>query len=166
MLVEEAEKRTSIRWRQVTAWPATNAPLIVVGLKSALPHFAEPLAEGLPSAPGNAAEGYRLCIRKAEKNPAVLILGNDERGVLFGVGNLLRDLRMERGRVDMRDDLDISTAPTYPLRGHQLGYRPKCNSYDAWDLPAWEQYFRDLAVFGCNAVELIPPRGNEQRSAD
>jgi len=87
----------------------------------------------------------------------VVILGNDERGVLFGVGNLLRELRMERGSVSLRDDLDLATAPKYPLRGHQLGYRPKCNSYDAWDLPIWEQYFRDLAVFGCNAIELIPP---------
>src|SRR5437660_8693062 len=25
----------------------------------------------------------------------------------------------------------------------------------------WEQYVRDLAVFGCNAVELIPPRSDD-----
>ena len=25
----------------------------------------------------------------------------------------------------------------------------------------WEQYIRDLAVFGCNAVELIPPRSDD-----
>src|SRR6516225_11326842 len=24
-----------------------------------------------------------------------------------------------------------------------------------------EQYFRDLAVFGCNAIELIPPRSDD-----
>jgi hypothetical protein len=28
-------------------------------------------------------------------------------------------------------------------------------------LPVWERYFRDLAVFGCNAVELIPPRTDD-----
>jgi hypothetical protein len=161
MLVEEAEKRTSIRWPQMTTWPTTNVPVIAVGLKSALREITGPHAEGLQSPPANAAEGYRLCVRKAEKNPAVAILGNDERGVLFGVGNLLRALQMERGSVNLRDDLDITTAPKYPLRGHQLGYRPKCNSYDAWDLPVWEQYFRDLAVFGCNAIELIPPRSDD-----
>ena len=37
---------------------------------------------------------------------------------------------------------------TYPLRGHQLGYRPKTNSYDAWTPAMWEQYVRDLVVFG------------------
>ena len=162
MLVEEAEKRTGIHWLQMTAWPATNVPVIAVGLKAALREFTGPHAEGLRSPPTpNATEGYRLCVRKAETNPAVVILGNDERGVLFGVGNLLRELRMERGNVSLRDDVDFTTAPKYPLRGHQLGYRPKCNSYDAWDLPVWEQYFRDLAVFGCNTVELIPPRSDD-----
>ena len=162
MLVEEAEKRTRIHWPQLTAWPTTNVPVIAVGLKSALRELAGPHAEGLQSAPAaSAAEGYRLCVRKAEKNSAVVVLGNDERGVLFGIGNLLRELNMEPGSVSVRDDLDLSTAPKYPLRGHQLGYRPKCNSYDAWDLPTWEQYFRDLAVFGCNAIELIPPRSDD-----
>ena len=47
------------------------------------------------------------------------------------------------------------------LRGHQLGYRPKTNSYDGWDVPMWEQYIRDLAVFGTNAIELIPPRSDD-----
>ena len=51
----------------------------------------------------------------------------------------------------------MSPGPVYPLRGHQLGYRPKTNSYDAWTVEMWEQYYRDLVVFGTNAVELIPP---------
>ena len=47
------------------------------------------------------------------------------------------------------------------LRGHQLGYRPKTNAYDAWDVALWEQYIRDLAIFGANAIELIPPRSDD-----
>lgn len=50
------------------------------------------------------------------------------------------------------------------FRGHQLGYRPKTNSYDGWDLQQWEQYIRDLAVFGANSVELIPPRSDDADS--
>jgi hypothetical protein len=42
-----------------------------------------------------------------------------------------------------------------------LGYRPKTNSYDAWNVPMWESYIRDLAVFGANAIELIPPRSDD-----
>ena len=44
------------------------------------------------------------------------------------------------------------------MRGHQTSYRPKTNSYDAWTVDMWEQYIRDLAVFGANSYELIPPR--------
>src|SRR5207244_10925363 len=93
--------------------------------------------------------------------PAVFVVGNDARGVLFGVGRLLRELHMTRGKVTLAGPLEITSAPKYPLRGHQLGYRPKTNSYDAWDLPQWEQYIRDLAVFGANTVELIPPRSDD-----
>ena len=57
--------------------------------------------------------------------------------------------------------LNLASAPKYPLRGHQLGYRPKTNSYDAWDLPQWERYIRELALFGTNAIELIPPRSDD-----
>src|SRR5207248_9716171 len=91
----------------------------------------------------------------------VAVLGSDVRGVLFGVGRLLRSLRMSRDRILCPAEMDIATAPAYPLRGHQLGYRPKTNAYDAWSVPMWEQYYRDLAVFGCNAVELIPPRSDD-----
>jgi hypothetical protein len=91
----------------------------------------------------------------------VFVIGNDSRGVLFGVGRLLRELRLRRGKIFLTSELNIATAPKYPLRGHQLGYRPKTNSYDGWNLALWEQYIRDLAVFGTNAVELIPPRSDD-----
>src|SRR5204863_1478188 len=72
-----------------------------------------------------------------------------------------RTLQMKRGAVGLPDSLAITTSPKYPLRGHQLGYRPKTNSYDGWSVPVWEQYIRDLAVFGTNAIELIPPRSDD-----
>ena len=91
----------------------------------------------------------------------ILVVGDDSRGVLFGVGKLLRSLEMSRDRIVLRTPLQVTTAPAMPIRGHQLGYRPKTNSYDAWDLSQWEQYIRDLAVFGCNSIELIPPRSDD-----
>ena len=93
----------------------------------------------------------------------VSILGNDPRGVLFGAGCLLRRLEMTRGQRDpCQVQLDMITAPKYALRGHQLGYRDKTNAYDAWDLPDWDQYIRELAIFGTNAIELIPPRSDDR----
>ncbi|HWX22848.1 MAG TPA: hypothetical protein VN578_23345 [Candidatus Binatia bacterium] len=162
MLVEEVEKRTGIRWPESTNWPAPDGPVVAAGLKSKLEDFAGGYRKALESLPEvSGAEGYRLRVENQQKPAAVFILGNDSRGLLFGAGRLLRELRMERGHVSIPDNVNIATAPKYAVRGHQLGYRPKSNTYDAWDLPAWEQYIRDLAVFGCNAIELIPPRSDD-----
>ncbi len=70
--------------------------------------------------------------------------------------------RQVPGHVQLPADFEITTAPQYPLRGHQFGYRPKVNSYDGWTPDMWEQYIRDLAVFGTNAFEMIPPRSDDE----
>ncbi len=141
MLVDEVEKRSGIRWE--TAAGRSGATVTVE--RGAGP-----------------AEGYR--IRTA--GGFVIVSGNDARGVLFGIGRLLRELRVtgnsiQRKTIQIPDGFAESSAPRYPLRGHQLGYRPKTNAYDAWSVPVFEQYIRDLAVFGSNAVELIPPRSDD-----
>jgi len=161
MLVEEVEKRTQICWERCDSWPAGATPVIAVGQVSALKSFAAGHADTLSAGPGiEGADGYRIRVVKGVP-PAVLVVGNDPRGVLYGVGGLLRQLRMVKGRVALPDDLNVGMVPKYSLRGHQLGYRPKTNSYDAWTVPMWEQYVRDLVVFGANAAELIPPRSDD-----
>ena len=137
VLVEEVEKRTGIRW------PVEQT--------------AAGVRVEIEEKTGIRAEGYRIEVR----GNAVRVTGSDARGVLFGVGRLLRELRMERGAISIPDDFAETSAPRYRLRGHQLGYRPKTNSYDGWSVAVWEQYIRDLAIFGTNAIELIPPRSDD-----
>jgi hypothetical protein len=163
MLVEEVEKRTRIRWQTATEWPA-HGPVVAVGTAEAVAEWG---GKGVPQigAESGRAEGYRIVLAKEGERDVVFVIGNDARGVLFGVGRLLRLLRLRRDEVALPAEIDISTAPHYPLRGHQLGYRPKTHSYDGWSLPLWEQYLRDLAVFGCNAVELIPPHSDDAPTA-
>jgi hypothetical protein len=160
LLVEEIEKRTLIRWTVAHNSPASDRPVVAVGSVASLAAIAGPNAAAFDLGAGKRPEGFRLRAARGS-SPAVLLAGQDARGVLFGVGRLLRELRMTRGHVTILDGIDVATAPRYPLRGHQLGYRPKTNSYDGWDLAQWEQYIRDLAVFGTNAVELIPPRSDD-----
>lgn len=163
LLIEEVEKRSGIRWERVPAWPPGPTPVIALGRFADAGTVTGPWAADVDAGrrPG-AAEGFRLLTRPGGTNgPAVLVVGEDARGVLYGAGRLLRELRMRPGGVDLPGALDVVTAPKSALRGHQLGYRPKTHSYDAWDLPVWEQYFRDLVVFGCNAIELIPPRSDD-----
>ncbi len=137
MLVEEVQRRTGVAWTRAAS--AGTGPTVVIETGS------------------GPAEGYSIRVQGS----VVRVAGNDARGVLFGVGRLLRAMHMGEGRATLDDAFAVSTAPKYPLRGHQLGYRPKTNSYDGWSLPVWEQYIRDLAVFGTNAAELIPPRSDD-----
>ena len=84
------------------------------------------------------------------------------RGVLFGVGHLLRKLNWSKGRLSLSAPLDVATSPAYPIRGHQLGYRPQANSYDAWDVAQFEHYIRELTFFGVNSIEAIPFHDDRQ----
>ncbi|MDR3706983.1 MAG: hypothetical protein P4L33_01685 [Capsulimonadaceae bacterium] len=140
MLVEEVERRTGLTW-QVS------------------PGDGEGPAISIRRASGNGpADGFRLTTSPL----GVEILGNDERGTLFGVGRLIRELRWARWSAGVPDGLEIETSPAYPLRGHQVGYRPKVNTYDGWTPAIFEQYVRDLILFGCNAIELMPPRTDDE----
>ncbi len=159
MLVDEIAKRTQIELPVQSDWPGDDRPAIGVASDASLDELGGKLAAEMTKQSPDKAEGFRV----RSDDSSVVVAGNDERGVLFGIGYLLRHLRMQPKQLALADDLDVNTAPAYPLRGHQLGYRPKTNSYDAWDLAQWEQYYRDLAVFGCNAVELIPPRSDDAR---
>ncbi len=160
MLVEEVEKRSGVRWATVAAMPSGSGPVIAVGQAAALRPLVGARLDGLVAAPAGK-EGYRL----QATGTVVLVVGNDERGTLFGVGRLLRSLRMERQKVTLDDGIRIASSPRYPVRGHQIGYRPKVNTYDAWTPAVFEQYVRDMAVFGVNSVELIPPNSDDDEDS-
>ena len=157
VLVDEVQKRTQMRLVVQNAMPAAGTPAIVVGTSANLVGLAGSLMNRMV-APPKGPEGFR--VQTVAGN--VVIAGNDSRGMLFGVGYLLRNMRMERGHVlEVDDKLAVSTAPRFPLRGHQLGYRPKVNAYDAFTVEMFDQYIRDLAIFGTNSIEFIPPRSDD-----
>ncbi len=162
MLTDEVEKRAHVRWTSSTTWPTNGSPVIVLGQVSAWAAFSGPWSAALPAGvEGLSNEGYHVAAAAQGDSRAVLLTGKSPRALLFAVGQLLRQLRLEPGRATLPDGYNITTSPKSPLRGHQLGYRPKTHSYDAWDRRIWEQYYRDLIVFGINAVELIPPRSDD-----
>jgi len=72
---------------------------------------------------------------------------------------------MTNGSVLLDPEIAISSTPRYPIRGHQLGYRAPSNTYDSWSLAQFEQYIRDLALFGANAIELLPQRTNAKNDS-
>ncbi len=157
MLREEIEKRTQLRLGEAHAVPSADQPAIVVGLNDQVEKLAPAAMRALSAAP-SGLEGFRVAV----VGRTVVIAGNSDRAVVFGAGYLMRHMVMRRGKtLQVPDGLQTATSPRFPLRGHQLGYRPKVNAYDAFTVPMFEQYIRDLAVFGTNAIELIPPRSDD-----
>ena len=167
MLAEEVARRAQ------RVWPAADAGGGVITLRAAGTavrggaRWSDQEARSFRAAEF-AARPVGFCVERA--GDALTVTGNDARGVLYGVGWLLRHLEVRRNAVVLPDVLlakgPVCTAPHYPLRGHQIGYRPKTNSYVGWTVAEWEQYIRELAMFGANAVEVIPPVSDDEPDSD
>ena len=167
VLAEEVARRAQ------RVWPAANADGPVIRLRDASTtvrrgaRWSAEEARSLRTAEFAARpEGFRVeCGGRG-----LTVTGNDARGVLYGVGWLLRHLEVRRNEVVLPDALlaagPVQTAPHYPLRGHQIGYRAKTNSYVGWTVAEWERYIRELAMFGANAVEVIPPVSDDEADSD
>ncbi|QGY48221.1 hypothetical protein GM418_25080 [Maribellus comscasis] len=159
VLQEEVDKRCGIEFSVSRKWKKSENSIIAVGLEEQIEKFPEEYQKLISSIPSTKNEGYKIVVPKSSKT--VLIVGKDARGVLYGIGKFLRQLEIQKGKISVSADLNISSSPAYPIRGHQLGYRPKTNAYDAWTPKMYDQYIRDLAVFGANSIEIMPPRTDD-----
>ena len=163
MLQEEILKRTGVRLELLASAPEDGVPAILFGLADSTPGNIPAPPAGL-TVPAES-EGYALWVDAgSRKAPKVYIVGRDTRGLLFGAGRLLRALDMRQGKMSLDKGFHAACAPRYPVRGHELGYRNKSNTYDAWDMAQYEQYIRDLAVFGANEVQLVVQLDNAAQS--
>jgi hypothetical protein len=159
LLVEETAKRSGVTWKLVTDAPRSGT--ITISLAEARDVAKIPAGISrldLPKAANGmlTPEGYLLSVRQdSERQPTVVALGNDASGCMFAVGYLLRNMRLSPGKIEA-PQMRIKTTPAKPLRGHQLGFRLQSNSYDRWGVKEFEQYIRDLVIWGTNAIELIP----------
>lgn len=153
VLIEEIEKRTGLRWKTTTQWPSQgNVIAILSGDSPTLHDRTIPIAER-----EKGSQGFSLATQKGESGDATIwVVGADPNGALYGVGKLLRSVDWKKGSVILPDPIDLSTAPQDEIRGHQLGYRTTANSYDAWTPEQYDQYIREMALFGTNAIENIP----------
>ncbi len=163
VLQEEIAKRTGITMPIRDRWPEQPTSVFVVGTEVALAQVPQPLHVQIRQLPDMQTEGFKLLVDASAA--AALVIGHDTRGVLYGVGRLLRKMALDSNRVDVPTDLVLSTSPTYPLRGHQLGYRPKTNAYDAWSVEQFDLYIRELALFGANSIEIMPPHTDDDRTS-
>ncbi len=165
ILMEEVGQRTGVQWKKSEKWPAGKGTVIALALSGstsidgrAVPQRTDKsLAEWKP-------EGFRIWIENRTEQKIIWIIGADARAVIFGIGELLRTAEMSKAKFVIDDSLDIATSPAYSIRGHQIGYRNTANSYDAWTVAQYDKYIRELALFGTNAIENIPPIGEKDGS--
>ncbi|MCY1723193.1 hypothetical protein OU798_22785 [Prolixibacteraceae bacterium Z1-6] len=164
VLKEEIEKKSSIELPVSNKWNKSNLPVIAIGIEGQLSGFPESVQEMIADMPATKNEGYKIAVDK--QSNSVVIAGHDSRGVLYGVGKLLRKMELRSGEILVPEDLNISSSPAYPIRGHQLGYRPKTNAYDAWTPEQFDTYIRDLAIFGANSIEIMPPHTDDDFTSE
>ncbi|MFN7937676.1 MAG: hypothetical protein U0R19_30385 [Bryobacteraceae bacterium] len=150
VLAEEVRKRTGLQLSIRSEFPA-DGPAIAITSVSQVGQWRRKVP-----AHSARAEGFRLLLDATPAHPVVWIAAADPRGALYGVGQLLRRLDWSKGKLELAGPLDITTSPESAIRGHQIGYRSTANSWDAWTIPQFEQYIRELAFFGVNAIENIP----------
>lgn len=150
MLTEEIMKRCGVEWNIGTE----GAVKIYLGTRATWHSLGDKVSSVAAQAGKLPPESYAI----ASGSDWIAVCGSDERGLIFGTGKLLRLCRLDRRSVSANlKTLNLTSSPHYAVRGHQLGYRPKTNAYDAWTVEMWDQYIRELAIFGTNTVELLPP---------
>jgi hypothetical protein len=155
VLQEEVASRTSVRLPLATVWGKTTVIALATSNDIALNQVLVPKRAG-ENLPENKKEGFRIFCDKKDGKNVIWIIGSDERGILYGIGKLLRTAILAKNKIVLEEPLDFAGSPMQSIRGHQLGYRNHANSYDAWDVKKYDKYIRDLVIFGTNSIETIP----------
>ena len=154
LMQEEVGKRTSLKLNIYSG--KSGAPLIILAKISdkEINGISVPKQNsGLQ--PESQPEGYRILTDSGDRDIIWMICA-DERGVIFAIGQFLRTAELSKNILSYSSINDIAASPVYPIRGHQLGYRNTANSWDAWTAGQYDQYIRELAMFGSNCIENIP----------
>ena len=161
VLREEIKERTNILLPLLDKAIPGGKQIIAVGVEGRMDKFPESCKTAVMKLPETGKEGYKIILIE---NSTVIIAGHDERGAMYGIGWLLRKMEMRNGKIFIPDSINISSTPVYSIRGHQMGYRPKTNAYDAWSVSQFDSYIRDLVIFGANSIEIMPPRTDDDFS--
>ena len=73
------------------------------------------------------------------------VFASDKRGFIYAIGKFLRKIeKCDKGFI-ASDNICGIYSPEKSIRGHQLGYRSKSNTYDAWN---YDQY-KDIVLTLC-----------------
>ncbi len=149
VLVEEAEKRTGIRWTPKAGWPESGAVIVTTSNLDDVAGGQNAPDEVRKSVTRLKREGFVIAVDVTRpKQPVVWVVGADARGVLFGVGKLLRVMKLTKG---------AATLDANDEAGHVAGIS---DSRPPARLPQSRQLMGRL---GCAAVRSIHSRACDLR---
>ncbi len=102
--------------------------------------------------PGIGAEGFKIV---DGKGGTIRIVGNDERGALYGIGKFLRTSRYDQGGFTAGTWRGTSV-PEKPVRGIYFATHFH-NYYHAAPIAEVQQYVEDVALWGYNVLLVWYP---------
>lgn len=152
VLSDEVARHT--RLRLLTAAEEDKAPgvSILLGIERELKDSYPSLAAALDAVDATGDEGYKLLVTGGR----VVVAGHDRRGVMYGVGALLRRASMSAGRIVLAPFAPVSSTPAFAVRGHEIQSSPRAkNPTERWAVDNFEQLVRELVLYGMNAVETL-----------
>lgn len=154
-LQEEVAKRTSVQLAEQNRWGKNPVIVLAKATDEQVYGVNVPRRNG-NNLPETQPEGFRIVAEKLNGRDVLWLIGADERGVIFAIGEFLRQGDLSKNVINFDKKYEIATAPAYPMRGHQLGFRHTANSWDAWTVEEFDQHIRELALFGTNSIENTP----------
>jgi len=105
-------------------------------------------------APG--PEGFLLTMVQPD---LLLAAGYDDRGCLYAIGELLRQLKFKEDYISIPDDLNIRTAPAFEIRGTQFGQSgtaKRIAKVRDWTDEETKRVILDYALAGANIFSVSP----------
>jgi hypothetical protein len=108
-------------------------------------------------APG--PEGFLLQFILRREQPTLLIAGVDDRGCLYGVGELLRQAEFNDNSMTLPEDLKVRSAPAFQIRGTQYGQSGVAKTLAHvrdWSEAETKRVIIDYALAGANIFSTEP----------
>lgn len=118
-------------------------------------HFVKHrISELTELAPG--PEGFLL--RSLDEN-LLIVTGIDDRGCLYAVGELLRQITFRSDHILLPAELDIRSAPAFEIRGTQFGQSgvaKRLAKVRDWTVEETQRVILDYALAGANIFSVSP----------
>ena len=122
ILTEEIAKRAGVKWTVIDQWPTQAQTIIALSVKASPPAWKDHIpASASSSSILDKAEGFSIRIQEKteSQSPTIYVTGTDPRGLMFGVGKLLRSFDWNLGTVKLASEFQLDNSPDVPLRGEE-----------------------------------------------